>query len=106
MPPRRSKKAVQFAPCVSPFISALQRRTLPTPVADDLRAAGLPLRGSIAAGFSPGAFHFPDPNPVGFGVIVSDATWGKRARLRVCFLDRSPLGKKVEKYANYWSDFA
>src|SRR5262249_919966 len=110
MPARRRRDAElpgEFAPCVSYFLSPLQRRRLSRAVVTELLASGLRLTGTIAAGFSPEGFSFPDPSSPQAGVLVNDATWGKGAKLKVCFLDRSraipDIWNQVERFAKLWS---
>jgi hypothetical protein len=106
--PRRAAEELpgDFAPCVSNFYSPLQRRVLPQAVTHHLRAEGLNLPGTVATGFLHDAFPFADPNSSpSFGIIVDDATWGKGAKLRVCFLDGSSRSKEqVETFAKLWSE--
>lgn len=92
-------------PCVSPFFSPFQRRTLPAEVANEARQAGLNIQGDVAAGFSPGAFTFPDPNVASFGFVLNDATWGKGAKLKVHFMNGSlAIKEQVETFAKLWSE--
>src|SRR5688572_17137166 len=89
-----------MAPCLSQFFSTVAQKKLPPEFA---KGFGLKLRGTVAAGFSPGGFAFPSGGAESFGVVKSDATWGEGAVIRVAFLDGTPTRKEqVEEFANLW----
>jgi hypothetical protein len=94
--------------CLSQFFSAEVQRTLSSQVVNEARRAGLNLAGTVAAGFSPNAFTFPDPSAPHAGIVQSDAAWGRGAKLRVHFLPGGSLRtrERVETFAKLWSEVA
>jgi serralysin len=87
--------------CVSNFGGGLQSRVLPREFSTGF---GLNVRGTVAAGFIPDGFSFAPADDAAAGItLVSSATWGKGATIKVAFLDGSAaMRTRIQKLAELW----
>src|SRR5687767_179965 len=105
-PPLAEAEHFDFLTCTAHFISPLLRRTIPREFASGF-GLGERGRGPVAAGFIPEGFAFSVPASPMEGILQSDATWGRGATIRVCFMDgRTAMKERVEVYANQWAEAA